>query len=57
MEDDMKEIQFREETPKLKIKPKPRDIMLPKAEPQLSNAIVKNFEQFQDDFTAQTWSL
>ena len=28
--------------------------MLPKVEPQLSNAIVKNFEQFQDDFNTST---
>ena len=39
----MKEIKLREETPKLKIKSKPRDTVLPKAELVLSNADVKNF--------------
>ena len=54
MEDDIKEIQFREETPKVKIKPKTRQMMLLKAEPVLSNADFENFEKFQDVFNTST---
>ena len=54
MEDDMKEIKFREETPKLEIKPKPKEIVLPNAEPILSNVDVTNFEKFQEVFNTST---
>ena len=54
MEDDIKEIQFREETSKLKIKPKPRKMVLLKAEPVLSIADFENFEKFQYVFNTST---
>ena len=54
-EGNMKETNFKDETTKLKVKPNPRDIPIPKAEPELSNTYsVQHFGEEQEDFNTTT---